>query len=387
MSVPIQKSRLFLLAVGHFLIDTYATMLAPILPLIIIKLDLSNASAGVLGTIVALIGMAQPLMGMLADRHRRELFVVVGVALAAVFTPLLGLASSFPATVLALALGGIGTAAFHPASFAMAGDLSRSRRTFGLSLFIFGGTIALGITPLWITRFAGTYGLERLPWLTLPGLAMVLVLWRTVPANARRGRTQSFRAMLQALAPHRNVLLLITGIVILRSVTAISFGTFLAVLEHERGVRVEEAGLPLSVYMTSGVVGSLIAGYLADRMHPKPLVWGGILLSAPLLWAYLHVPPGWTAYVLLGLGGALILSSNSVLVAIAQELAPDNAALASSLPQGFAWGLGGMTLPLVGYLADQIGMQQALSYLALLPVATAAVAFLLPSSNAQAADS
>jgi len=132
------------------------------------------------------------------------------------------------------------------------------------------------------------------------------------------------------------------------------------------------------VYLTSGVVGALTAGYLADRIHPKPLVWGGILFSVPFLWAYLHVPPGWAAYLLLGVGGSLILSSNSVLVSIAQEIAPENASLASSLPQGLAWGLGGMALPLVGHVADGIGMQATLSYLALLPVGTAALAGLLP---------
>lgn len=399
---PMQKTRLFMLTFCHFLVDTYATMLAPILPLIKIRLELTNAAAGVLGTIVALIGMSQPLLGMFADRMHRGHFVIVGVVLAAVFTPMLGLAPSFATTVLALALGGIGVAAFHPSSFAIAGDLSGTRRAFGLALFIFGGTMALGLTPLWITRFAGTLGLRQLPWLTVPGLVIALAMIRTFPDESPHRRTQSFRGMLQVLAPHRNTLLLITGIVTLRSITSISFSTFLAVLEYERGVDASEAGrIPLSIYLISGVVGSLVAGYLADRVNPKPLVWGGILLSAPLLYGYLALPEGWAAnmpvlagwgeylprlerlvaYVLLGLGGAMILSSNSVLVALAQETAPNNASMVSSLPQGFAWGLGGMFLPLVGHIADHIGMQQTLSYLALLPVGTAALALLLPSGS------
>ncbi len=382
---PMQKARLFMLTCCHFLVDTYATMLAPILPLIKIKLELTNAAAGVLGTIVALIGMSQPLLGMFADRRHRGHFVIVGLVLAAVFTPMLGLAPSFATTVLALALGGIGVAAFHPSSFAIAGDLSGPRRAFGLALFIFGGTIALGLTPLWITRFAGTLGLRQLPWLTVPGLVVALAMTRMVPDESPHRRTQNFRGMLQVLAPHRNTLLLITGIVTLRSITSISFSTFLAVLEYERGVDASEAGrVPLSIYLISGVAGSLVAGYLADRVNTKPLVWGGILLSAPFLWGYLQTPGGWVSYLLLGMGGAMILSSNSVLVALAQEMAPNNASLVSSLPQGFAWGLGGMFLPLVGHMADHIGMHQTLSYLALLPVGTAALALLLPSGSRRA---
>jgi predicted MFS family arabinose efflux permease len=187
--------------------------------------------------------------------------------------------------------------------------------------------------------------------------------------------------MRRALARQWRPLALITLVVILRTVTSLSFGTFLAVLGQERGLTAEEAGrIPLSVYQTCGVVGSLIAGYLADRMDPKPLVWGSILLACPVLYAYL-LSSGWISLVLLGLGGALILSSNSVLVAIAQELAPENAALASSLPLGFAWGIAGFTLPLVGHFADQIGMVGTLKYLALLPIPTALLALFLPAGT------
>jgi MFS transporter, FSR family, fosmidomycin resistance protein len=386
-AAPMRRTPLFLLTVCHFLVDTYSTMLAPILPLLILKHGLSNAAAGLLGTVGGLIGMTQPLLGLWADRlQRAPTFVVVGAVLAAVFTPLLGVTPNYPLTVLALALGGLGVAAFHPSSFAMASALGGSRRTFSVALFIFGGTIALGLTPLWITRFAGTFGLERLPWLTVPGVVLVLIAWRGVPTARTRAPAQSVRGLVLALAPHARVLLLITAIVTLRSVTSIAFSTFLAVLEHERGVPAADAGrLPLSLYLTSGVVGGLIAGYLADRIHPKPLVWGGLLLAAPLLWAYLQVPAGWIADALLVLGGAMILSSNSVLVTIAQEAAPHNPSLVSSLPQGFAWGLGGLTLPLIGHVADRIGMQATLSWLAWLPLVGAAAALWLPNAPQRAA--
>ena len=265
---PMRRGPLFLLTLCHFLVDTYSTMLAPILPLLIVKQGLSNAAAGLLGTVGALVGMSQPLLGLLADRlQRAPAFVVVGAVLAAVFTPLVGVTPNLSLTVLVLALGGVGVAAFHPSSFAMASDMGGSRRTFAVALFVFGGTIALGVTPLWITPFASAHGLQRLPWLALPGVVLVLVAWRGVPTAARTA-APSVRGLLAALAPRAPLLLLITAIVTLRSVTSIAFSTFLGVLEHERGVPVAEAGrLALSLYLTAGVVGGLIAGYLADRIN------------------------------------------------------------------------------------------------------------------------
>jgi predicted MFS family arabinose efflux permease len=125
------------------------------------------------------------------------------------------------------------------------------------------------------------------------------------------------------------------------------------------------------------VVGSLVFGYLADRIQPKFLTWTTILAACPLLLGYIYLE-GPASYVLLTIGGGLLLSSNSILVAMAQELAPRNAALASSLPLGFSWGLASLTLGPLGYLADRIGLESMLTYVALLPLVTAGLAMLLP---------
>jgi FSR family fosmidomycin resistance protein-like MFS transporter len=121
-------------------------------------------------------------------------------------------------------------------------------------------------------------------------------------------------------------------------------------------------------------------------MNPKPLVWGSILLASPALYAFLHTS-GPLSYVLLAVGGCMILASNSVLVAVAQELAPENAGLVSSLPAGLSWGMAGLTAPLFGYMADVIGLTETLEYLALLPVFTAFLALFLPGRKHDHQDS
>ena len=47
-----RRAQLLLVSLAHFCVDSYATMLAPVLPLVIDRLGLSLASAGILGTIV-----------------------------------------------------------------------------------------------------------------------------------------------------------------------------------------------------------------------------------------------------------------------------------------------------------------------------------------------
>ena len=372
-----QKSRLFLATLSHFCVDSYAILLAPLLPLVNERLGLSLAYAGFLGTITSLCNLSQPLMGLWADRMRRRYLIVSGALLAALFSPLLGIAPNYAVLVVVLALGGLGVSAFHPQAFSLAGELSGHRRSFGLALFIFGGTMGLGLTPLWAPYFVTRSGLESLPLATLPGLVAALLLVKFIPLDNPQAQRRRPASLWASLEPQALPLLLITLVVVLRSITAMGFAFYLTMLGKERGLSLVEGAIPLAVYNISGVVGSLIVGYMADRINPKPLVWGSIFLAAPALYGYVHAD-GAMGYLFLVVGGGLIMASNSVLVAMAQELSPDNSSLASSLPLGFSWGLASLTLPLIGYAADHIGVAQTLKYLALSSIFPAFLAFLLP---------
>ena len=374
-----QRSRLFLITLSHFCVDSYATLLQPLLPLLKANLGLSLAQTGFLGTIVSICNISQPLLGLWADRMARRWLVIGGLILATVFAPLMGLAPDYLTLVGILALGGIGVAAFHPQVFSLAGELSGPRRSFGLALFIFGGTRGLGLTPLWAPTYTNHFGLENLPYVSIPGLLFLLLLLRFIPLDNPNFANGKSNAQWRNLGDHAGPLFLITAIVILRSVTGLGFGTFLALLAQERGLDLVAGGIPLGIYNIAGVVGALLVGDLADRMDPKPLVWGSLLLSVPPLYAFIYAEGALASNVLLFIGGGLLMSSNSIMVAMAQELSPENTGLASSLPLGFSWGLASLTLPLIGYLGDHSGVAETLKYLALLPILTAVLAFYLPS--------
>ncbi len=374
-----QKPRLLLVTLSHFCVDSYATLLAPLLPLLRANLELSLAQTGFLGTIVSICNISQPLMGIWADRMARRWLVVGGLALTTIFAPLMGIATNYLSLVGILAMGGIGVAAFHPQVFSLAGELSAPHRSFGLALFIFGGTLGLGLAPLWAPTYTNYFGLEALPYVSIPGLLFLLLLLRFIPLDNPNFADGQSNAQWRNLGDQAGPLCLITVIVILRSVTGLGFGVFLALLAQERGLSLVDGGIPLGIYNIAGVVGALAVGYLADRIDPKPLVWGSLLLSVPPLYAFIFANGALVSNVLLFVGGGLLMSSNSIMITLAQELAPENSGLASSLPLGFSWGLASLTLPVIGYFGDQIGVAETLKYLALLPILTAGLAFFLPS--------
>ena len=374
-----QRFRFLIVSLSHFCVDSYASILQPVLPLLKAQLGLSLAQTGFLGSIVAICNISQPMMGLWADRMKRRYLIIAGLLLCAIFSPLIGLASNYWMLVAALALGGIGVAAFHPQVFSLVGELSGSRRNFGLALFIFGGSMGLGLTPLWVPLFAETMGLVILPIVSIPGIICVILLLRWVPLDNPRFQSEVTSTNWRTLGKCITPLALVTLVVILRSVTQLGFGTFLSLLCAERGLDLISGGIALGVYNICGVVGALIAGYLADYINPKRLVYFSLFLATPPLLGYITTDSVGLGYLLLGLGGGLLISSQSIMVNIAQELAPENSGLASSLPLGFSWGIASLSLPIIGQYSDLFGVETTLSYLSFLPVLTGIIALFLPT--------
>ena len=96
------------------------------------------------------------------------------------------------------------------------------------------------------------------------------------------------------------------------------------------------------------------------------------LLAAPLL-------SGWLFIVVLATGGFFLQSTLPVNVMFGQALAPVSAATVSSLMMGFAWGMGGFSVPLVGALADRYGIERTLLGLAIIPSIAALLTIWLPA--------
>ena len=79
--------------------------------------------------------------------------------------------------------------------------------------------------------------------------------------------------------------------------------------------------------------------------------------------------------------GFLLQSTLPVNVTFGQQLAPVSAATVSSLMMGFAWGVGGLVVPLVGMAADRIGIERTLMLMSFTPLVAAALALPLPATR------
>jgi FSR family fosmidomycin resistance protein-like MFS transporter len=364
----------------HFIVDGYSNIYAPLLPLLIPQLQMSLFTAGTLQMCFLMANsVAQLGFGHIADQWRPRVLVIAGPLAAVSLLALIGVASTPFMLGVVLVLGGLGAAAFHPPAAALVHRLSAARKGFAMSFHITGGSLGFSLGPLVFAPFAERYGLHWTPLLIVPALAALAVMLPRVPPIEHvhdRGDAKGF----SALRPYRKPLTLLYLIVVLRTLTALSFATFIPVMLTRRGMSVAEAGTAMAIYLFATSVGGFFGGAVADRWGPRNVIIWSLVLSVPFL-AYAPLQTGWTFVAIVALGGFLLQSTLPVNVSFGQMIAPISAATVSSLMMGFAWGTGGLSVPFVGMLADRIGIERTLVAMSFMPLAAAAFAAPLPAGK------
>jgi FSR family fosmidomycin resistance protein-like MFS transporter len=370
---------ILLMAATHFAVDGYSNIFAPLLPLLIPHLGLSLAAAGTLTMCFQLAASVSQLgFGHLADRWRPRLLLVTGPFVCVAGLSLVGLAPTALVLGIILVLGGLGGAAFHPPAAALVHRLAGDRQGFAMALHITGGSLGFSLGPLLFAPAIQQMGLAWSPVVALPGLLWLAWFLRHVPTLEE---SQGSRADggFPALRPYAGTLTLLYLVVVLRTLASLSFATFVPVMLTRRGLSVSAAAATISCYLFASSLGGFAGGPLADRFGAKRVIALSLVASVPFLMLapLLH---GWAFVVVLAAGGLFLQSTLPVNVTFGQQLAPVSAATVASLMMGFAWGTGGLAVPLVGMLADRIDIAPTLIVMGMLPLAAAACAWPLPSS-------
>jgi FSR family fosmidomycin resistance protein-like MFS transporter len=364
-----------LMAGAHFMVDGYGNIFAPLLPLLIPKLHLSLAGAGTLTMLYQMAAsVAQVGFGHIADRWRPRLLVMAGPVIAVTILSFVGVAPNVPVLAALLIVGGLGGAAFHPPAAALAHRLGGDHRGLAMSVHITGGSLGFSMGPLLFAPAAQHLGLGWTPLLAIPGLMVIaFFLTRVPPIPVHHEGAGGFLA----LRPYARPLGLLYAIVVLRTLTSLAFATFVPVMLTRRGLSVSQAGAIAAAYLFASGAGGFFGGPAADRYGPRRVIAWSLVLSTPFLLAA-PLLSGWAFVVVLAAGGFFLQSTLPVNVVFGQALAPVSAATVSSLMMGFAWGMGGFSVPLVGAIADRYGIEPTLIGLAFIPLLAAAVSMRLP---------
>ena len=374
-----------LLALGHMVIDINQGSLAAVLPFLKDALKISYTATGFIVLMANITSsLIQPLFGYLADKTARRWILPLSVLLSSLGLGFLGLAPSYWAVLALVMVTGFGVASYHPEGYRTATAVAGDRKATGVSIFSTGGNIGIALGPPLATALLTGFGMPGTLGMLVPGVVMAVLLTAVLPSLSAPApsvaRAQASARGAQTMVGAMSLLILVVAI---RSWTTLGFTTFMPFYWKEvlHGDP-RHVGTLLAVFLGAGVVGTLAAGPVADRIGVRRYVVAVFLLATPLAVGFLFAE-GWLVFVLLGLLGFVLVSTFTVSVVLGQAYLPKNPGLASGLIVGFAIGAGGIGASALGWVADHWGLPSALWISALMPLAGFVTALFLPEPRSR----
>jgi len=374
---PFQTAQVLTLSACHFIHDIYSSFLAPLLPLLIEKLSLSLAQAGFLTTVMQLPSLLNPAIGILADRMSVRYFIILAPAMTAVPMSLIGVAPNYGVLLLLMFAAGISVALFHVPAPVMIARFSGPKKGRGMSFYMVGGEFARTLGPIAAVGAVSLMGLEGFYPIMTVGLLASLWLYLRFSDTTVRVKNPERTSLLTTWQEMRPILLPLTGILFARGFMHASMAAFLPTfIEIETG-NLWLAGIGLTIYEATGVLGVLVAGSLSDTLGRRNMLFIA-LLGAPIGVFLFTGLSGYLKYAALVFIGFTLLSTTPVMLALVQEHARSGPAAANGFFMMASFMARSAIVVGVGYMADVVGLKTTYYISAAIGLAGIPLIFLLP---------
>jgi FSR family fosmidomycin resistance protein-like MFS transporter len=381
MREEIERGAMARLSLGHLAVDFTSGAVPALLPFFAAKFDLSYTATAVL-MLAALVSssLVQPLFGLWSDARGAIWLLPAGVALAGVGIASASMAPSYALVALLVFVAGIGIAAYHPEGAKFAAFASGRRRASGMSYFNIGGNTGYALAPIVLTPLVLWLGLAGGALATIPVFAVAAVLLRALPALGRLTPAASGSG-----APAGEDDLRAMGIlsitIVLRGAAWFALLTFVPLWVVADGGTKAEGGRVLALMLVAGAIGTLVLGWVADRIGLRRtlIVTQGLIPFGIVAFVAIGGVPGTIALMLVGL---CTVGTFGVTMVLSQCYLPRHVGMASGLTVGLAMGVGGVAAVALGAVADAIDLQTALYMAAAAPAFGFLACLFLPRPSA-----
>lgn len=350
-----QKSKVLTISFAHFAHDVFSSFLAPLLPLLIAKLEISLFMAAILDTANRIPALLNPFFGLIAEKKGAKYFVILTPAVTAISTSLIGLAPSFTILFILLFVSGISAALFHVPSPTMIKISSGDKVGKGMSYFMVGGELARTVGPLVATAAVSWWGLEGLFKIIPLGILASFILYvklkdfkLTTPLSKPREKGDT-----KKLLKKYSAFLTLLGLFILfqRALKTV-LTLYLPVYLVQQGESLWFAGISLSILQFFGVIGALGAGHISDKIGRKNTLVISSIGSVIAAGFFIY----FNSIFILPFIGLFVLSTGPVLMATVQDTNSHMPTFMNSMYMSINFGVSSIIVFCVGILGDKVGL-------------------------------
>lgn len=387
-------SILFAVSAVHMLNDSMQVVVSALFPIFKDSLQLTYAQIGWIAfTLNMTSSVMQPVVGLWSDKRPTPWLLLAGMGSSLIGIAALSFAPTFWLVLLAVICIGLGSAVFHPEGSRVVYLAAGQKRGLAQSIYQVGGNFGSSLAPLMTIFIFVPLGQRGAIWGTLLALAAIVILLYVVPWYRKQlaingsvsMKKKAAAVSLQNPIPSKIVYIgmgILMTIVFARSWYSSAIGNYYQFYAQEHyALPIQQAQIPLYLFMIFGVVGTFFGGMFADRIGRRTMMIASLVGSIPLALILPHLPLMWV-YPVIALLGLILQSGFSVSVVYAQELMPGKVGTASGLITGFAFGMGAVGSVVLGNLADVKTMEFVMIGASLLPL-FGFLSLLLPKDRAR----
>jgi len=371
----------------HLLNDMMQSLVPAIYPVLKDNYALSFGQVGFITLAFQFTAsMLQPVVGLYTDKKPQPYSLVVGMGFTLVGLFMMSRAHSYPMILVSAALIGMGSSVFHPEASRVARMAAGGRYGLAQSLFQVGGNLGQASGPLLAAFIVVPRGQESMVWFCAAALLAMTVLFQvghwyrnrraSAPTSARGKGKGSPTVASHGLSRGR-VLVTVALLVMLlfsKNVYQASLGSYYTFyLISKFHLSVQAAQFYLFAFMIGIVMGTLMGGWVGDKIGRIPVIWFSILGALPIALLLPHANLFWTG-VLAVMVAMIMASAFPAILVYAQELMPGRVGLVGGMFFGFSFGLGGLGAAVLGEIADMTSIDtvyQATPFLLCLGLLTA----------------
>ncbi|HDZ40387.1 MAG TPA: MFS transporter [Bacteroidetes bacterium] len=376
-----QTANVILISLAHLTHDVYTSFLAPILPLLIQKLNISLFLSGLLAVVQRVPSLFNFLIGILSENLKVRYFVIFAPAVTTVAMSFIGVAPTYIILVILIFVSGVSSTLFHVPAPVMVKKISGERTGMGMSFYMLGGELARTLGPLVVVAAVEQWGLNGtlrlIPFGIIASFILYIKLHKISISEEIKTEKPDYPGIFRRFLP---VFLTLAGITFFRGAMKSSLTLYLPVYLTGKGMELWGAGISLSVLQLAAAAGTFISGSISDRIGRRTTLVIVTILSPVLMILFLQ-SSGIASIILLVFMGIFLVGPESVNLAIIHNLDTKHLPFVNGVYMTINFFINAVMTLGVGAFSDHIGMDKTYLIAALLAFPSIIFAMMVPEKK------
>ena len=356
------KKYLYVLSAGHFSCDINTGALPGLLPFFVTLYGMDyKLAAGLMFASSFLSSIIQPLIGYISDKKSYAYLMPLGILLSGLSLGSVAFIHDYTLIFVAVTLMGIGNAIFHPEAARMVNGLSEGNKALSMSIFSTGGSAGFCIGPILGASLATIWGMNSL--IFFGGFCIIMSsLIAFLMPKMRRMVKHIAKKQANDEADNKendwNAFSRLTVFVVVRAALYTSLTTFLPlycvnILNQSEAV----GSVTITVLAMVGIFTNWMGGYAADKWGNSFVLRIGMLVMGLALLAFNFNHNLALLYIIVGCAGFALYACVGPMVVLGQTYLKKNIGMASGVTLGIGFSAGGVIAPMLGWVADNHGLE------------------------------